>query len=139
MIERGWDGNILEIRPHPKKGRGVFALRVLPQDFLLERTPVIVIPAEEWPWIERTVLRFYCFSWGPNGDQAALALGVGSLFNHSYTPNALYRKDFREQVIEFITLRPVAAGEEITVNYGGHPYSRIPMWFKLADEKDPFD
>jgi hypothetical protein len=121
----------LEIRDHAFKGRAVFSCLNLPRDLLLERVPVIVISEEDWRILEKTVLHNYAFNWGPGQDQAAIALGYGSLFNHSFEPNAYYRKFFDEQMIEFITLRPIQAGEEITINYSGHPFAKEPMWFKV--------
>jgi SET domain-containing protein len=121
----------LEIKTVPGKGRGVFARRDLPRDFLLERAPIIEIPPNDWELIEKTVLHHYAFGWGVEQDRAAIALGLGSLINHSYEPNAYYQKCLEERVIEFITLTPIRAGEEITVNYSGHPYARKPLWFKV--------
>jgi SET domain-containing protein len=46
------------------------------------------------------------------------SLGYGSLYNHSYRPNARY-DDEGGQAKVFRTLRDIAAGEEITVNYKG--------------------
>lgn len=111
------------------KGRGVFARRQLAEGELIEQAPVLVIPGAEWRHIEQTVLYNYCFSWGPDLEHAALALGFGSLYNHSYQPNAVYIKRMAEMVIDFIALRKIGLGEEITVNYNGSPGDQAPMWF----------
>jgi SET domain-containing protein len=121
-----------EIRLLPIKGRCVFAKQDFARESILERTPIILLPQEDWQIIERTCLHNYAFGWGPDQDQAAIALGIGSLFNHSYEPNAFYRKNHKEQTIEFIALRDIRSGEEITVNYSGHPYGKKPMWFETA-------
>lgn len=111
------------------RGRGVFARRYFAGGELIEQVPVLVIPAEEWKYIEKTVLLNYCFSWGPESQHAALALGCGSLYNHSYQPNATYTKRLAELVIDFVALGPIAPGEEITINYNGSPGGQAPMWF----------
>lgn len=111
------------------KGRGVFARRQIAEGELIEQAPVLVIPAEEWKHLEQTVLYNYCFSWGSDQQHAALALGFGALYNHSYQPNAEYIKRLSERVIDFIALREIALGEEITINYNGSPGGRAPMWF----------
>lgn len=59
-------------------------------------------------------------------------MGIGSLINHSYEPNAFYRKSLEEQMVEFFALRDIRTGEEITVNYSGHPYAKKPMWFETV-------
>ena len=122
--------SFFEIRLLPGKGRGVFAKQDFPRGSVLEMTPIIEIPQKDWQIIEKTCLHNYAFGWGQDQDQAAIALGLGSLFNHSYEPNAFYRKKLRELVIEFIALRDIRSGEEITVNYSGHPYGKQPLWFE---------
>jgi SET domain-containing protein len=46
-----------------------------------------------------------------------LLLGYGMLYNHSYEPNCEYIQE-APRVIKFVTLRPVEAGEELTIDYG---------------------
>ena len=76
----------------PGKGRGVFARRPIAAGEVFETAPVLVVPAAEWSSIEKTVFFDYTFEWGWEGETAAIALGYGSLYNHSYTPNARYEK-----------------------------------------------
>jgi len=61
----------------------------------------------------------------------AIALGYGSLYNHSYTPNAHYR-DIGRRSKEFLAVRDIAAGEEITVNYNGDPQDRTAVDFEVV-------
>jgi SET domain-containing protein len=110
--------NALEIRHSPGKGRGVFARQPIPAGALIERAPVLVVQAGQWEGMESTILFDYFFAWQ---EHSALALGYGSLYNHSYTPNAHYMKLFNEEVIEITALRDIAMGEEILINYNGDP------------------
>ncbi|MDJ0340705.1 SET domain-containing protein-lysine N-methyltransferase [Streptomyces sp. H10-C2] len=48
---------------------------------------------------------------------AAIALGYGSLYNHSALPRARYHKNFPAGVVEFVAAHDIAAGCEITVDY----------------------
>jgi hypothetical protein len=75
----------------PGKGRGVAAGRRFTRDELIERAPVVVLSAADWDIVRHTEVARYCFLWGVGGRQAGIALGTGSLFNHSYTPNAIAR------------------------------------------------
>ena len=70
------------------------------------------------------------------GRTNCLALGFGSLYNHSYRPNARY-DDVGPQAKSFTALRDIAPGEEITVNYNGEPGRRKKVWFDLAEEARP--
>jgi uncharacterized protein len=125
----------LVLRELEDKGRGVFAAARFICGEIIEMTPVIVIPAEQWPHIEPTVLALYIYNFGPTAEEehAAIALGYGSLYNHSYTPNAKYIKNWDEQVIRFVALRDIEAGEEITINYNGSPEDKTPIWFEVRD------
>ena len=58
----------------------------------------------------------------------ALALGQGSLYNHSSHPNAHGEPRLRERVIEFTAARPIGRGEEITIDYRGSETDR-QVWF----------
>ena len=52
-----------------------------------------------------------------------LALGVGSLFNHSKHPNLDYRIDNDNLVINYFAARHVCPAEELTIFYGNK------LWF----------
>jgi SET domain-containing protein len=101
------------------KGRGVIAAKNIKKGTIIERSPVIVIPENELPYMFKTVLTNYNFSWGSN--ESAIALGFGSLFNHSYSPNATFFTKIEDLIIEFQALEKIKKGQEITINYGWHP------------------
>lgn len=124
---------ILAVRETLRKGRGVFACTEFSRGELVETVPVIVIPVEQWHHIEPTVLALYIYNFGPLGEHAAIALGFGSIYNHSYNPNAEYVKNWEEKSIRFIAVRDITAGEEITVNYNGTPGDQTPIWFDVAE------
>ena len=111
------------------KGRGMVAARDLPAHALIERAPVIAFPVEHWEALDRTALTDYPFLWDPAGDGGALALGYVSLYNHAYQPNAMYDKEYDRGAMVIRTLRAVAAGEELTVNYNWEPDDATPVWF----------
>ena len=113
------------------KGRGVFARRAIAEGEVIESCPVLVVQAEEvrngTAW---TRLGEYCFDWGRG--TVALALGYGSLYNHSYEPNARY-EDIGGRTKLFVAIRDIETGEEITVNYNGEPGDRSPVWFEVVE------
>lgn len=121
----------IEVKRIPRKGRGVFARKAIDEGEVIERVPVLVLPAE---LVEdqsaRAGLWEYSFEWGEG--TVALALGYGSLYNHSYDPNA--RCDVEgDRTKVFTALRDIAPGEEITINYNGEPDDRTPVWFQVVD------
>ncbi|RYE83166.1 MAG: SET domain-containing protein-lysine N-methyltransferase [Myxococcales bacterium] len=110
-------------------GRGVFAAEDIPAGALIEECPILVLPEAEMAAAMGTMLGNYVFQWGPAREQGAVALGYGSLFNHSYSPNAMYIRKLHTSTLMFVALAPIAAGAEILVNYNGSPEDRDPVWF----------
>lgn len=113
------------------KGRGIVAGRRFAEGELIERIPVIVIPADEWELVGESVISAFCFNWGDDTEATAIALGHGSLFNHSYQPNAFAQLRMRQRLIEFVALRDIDEGEEITINYNGDPDSTEEVGFPV--------
>jgi SET domain-containing protein len=104
-------------------GRGVFAIRDIPAGTVIERAPVILIPREQ-VFGDSVVARrsarisWYVFGWEgvTKRNYVALALGYGSIYNHSDTPNATTEPE-PPDVMGFHAIRDIASGEEITINY----------------------
>lgn len=117
-----------------KAGRGVFATKPIKKGEVIEKCPVFVLPRKDYPSIKKTELRNYYFMWGK--ATAAICYGYGSLYNHSYQPNATYKKKIKDELIEFTAIKDIKKGEEIAVNYNyGDPDDRRPLWIK--DIKPP--
>ncbi|MEO2076272.1 MAG: SET domain-containing protein [Bacillus sp. (in: firmicutes)] len=111
-----------------KYGRGIFATRDIPKGELIHVAPVIISPKSEYKHLKKTILMDYVFWWG---EDCAVALGYGSLFNHSYTPNALYKLRHKNKTIDFVAYKDIKAGEEIMVNYNGDPEDQTEIWFDV--------
>ena len=114
------------------KGRGVFAQKRFLKGEIIETVPVVVIPAEQVEFLDKTILGNYYYDW--EDKAAAIALGLSSLINHSYHPNTYYVKKFADQELDMIAYRDIEAGEEITANYNGSPDDKSPIWFDVVDE-----
>ncbi len=112
------------------KGRGVFTNIDIKKGKRIELCPMIVFNANDREQINDTFIYEYYFEWGISGRKGALALGFGSLYNHSYSPNARYLPDFNLNVLEFVSIRDIDAGEEITVNYNYDPDDITPVWWE---------
>jgi len=121
--------NYLFIRKTESKGRGVFTKEKIPANTLIEEAPVIVMSAEDRVNIDKTLLHDYIFAWGKNEDECCMALGLIPIYNHSYQSNCEYFMDFEEQIIQVKTVREIAAGEELTINYNGDWNDKKPIWF----------
>lgn len=120
----------LIIKKSPGKGRGVFAGKDFMKGKIIERCHVIVLPQKEIDILDRTKLYDYYFLWGKKLDQAALLLGYGELYNHSYKSNAIFRRDFKKNCMVFVSVRDIKKGEEITINYNGIHNDPTPFEIK---------
>ncbi|OCA82843.1 SET domain-containing protein [Pseudobacillus wudalianchiensis] len=121
------------IKDTGRYGRGVYAARDIRKGELIEISPVVVSPKKEWKYLEKTVLFDYCFSWGKDYEHTAIVLGYGSIFNHSYTPNATFDNNLDNLSVDFYAITDIAEGEEITINYNGEPEDQSPLWFDVMD------
>jgi len=121
---------LIEVKNTKSKGRGVFARTLIPEGTVFERVPLLVIPATEIMDPEQSrMLLGYIFEYKKH---VALALGYGSLYNHSYNPNARY-DDAARQIKEFRAIRDIHPGEEITINYNGAEDVMDPVEFSVLD------
>ena len=127
MITPGIRPGDLYVASSARHGRGVFAARDFTPESTIEICPVIVIPVAQRAAVDNTVLDEHCYEWD---GAAGLALGFGSLYNHSYEPNAYYRQHVDRGLVIVTALKVVAKGEEITINYHGDPADRSPVWYE---------
>ncbi|KAH7101624.1 hypothetical protein BKA62DRAFT_702666 [Auriculariales sp. MPI-PUGE-AT-0066] len=106
------------------RGRGVFASVAIEPQTIVEISPVLLFDKNEYHQHGRhTLLDHYTFKW-PDG-RMALALGIGSLFNHSLKPNTSYtiKTHETEPTIMFTVLRRVEKDDELCIYYGDK------LWF----------
>jgi SET domain-containing protein len=111
------------------KGKGIFTNEPITAGTLIEIAPVIVLPEKDSALIDQSFLYNYYFLWGDEHKGYAICLGYGSLYNHSYSPNCIYETYYEDEAIHFITIKNIAAGEELTVNYNHDPDDQKRVWF----------
>ncbi|MBU0999737.1 SET domain-containing protein [Patescibacteria group bacterium] len=113
------------------KGRGVFALKDFKEGDIVEKAPIINITPTERKHCEKTILNLYIYPWRSTRS-GSIVLGCGSLYNHSFDPNADWKQNFKEEKMTYRALRDIKKGEEITVNYNGEPDDKTPIdWFEV--------
>lgn len=115
------------------KGRGVFATKDFKKGELIERCPVLIIPAKHSQHVLATKLDHYAFDW--ENDDLALVLGYGMIYNHSYAPNAKMIHNLGTRKSDILAFVPIKKGEEILINYNGTPKDMAPLWFDVVDHR----
>jgi uncharacterized protein len=115
----------------PNAERGVFAGVNIKKGETIERCPIIEVSKHDTANLNESLLVTYFFYFGRNKERLALTLGFGSIYNHSYDPNATFKIKPKAKLIEFIALKNIKKDEEITFNYK-HEKSKdnIPLWFE---------
>ncbi|ESK95040.1 histone lysine methyltransferase set7 [Moniliophthora roreri MCA 2997] len=108
------------------RGRGVYASRPIPKSTIIEISPVLFFSKEEYEEHGKyTVLDHYTLEW--KDGRMALALGLGSLFNHSSSPNVSSTLDATTDSIRYETVRDIQQDEELFIFYGHK------LWFEPVD------
>jgi len=120
------------IAPSDLGGRGVFAAEDIAKGDFIEICPAIILTKKERKTINDTLLHDYYFQWGKRQKKAAIVLGYGSIYNHSYQPNAVYLRNQEAGTLDIICRKAIKAGDEITVNYNGDPKDKSKLWFKAT-------
>jgi len=111
----------VEIKESPVHGYGIFASEPILKHEIFESCPVIIFHKRilkdyvEFYGVESHLLEDYVFEWA-NGE-VAIALGYGSLYNHSNQSNATFHMDPADPRIQFIAKRDIKTGEEIFTHY----------------------
>ena len=119
------------IRRMVKKGLGVFALKDFKEGEVIETCPVLVFDTKGRKSLEKTKLSHYIYPWRSTRG-AALVLGYGSIYNHSFSPNADWKQNFKSKTMVFRAIKPIKKGKEILVNYNGEPDDKSEIdWFEV--------
>lgn len=122
------------------KGRGVFASALIPKGTVIDISPVLILPEEDLKYTSQTIFQHYTYYWpvATNSGKTltqALALGLGSMFNHStLRQNVTWQRDLKAECIIYISHRDIQPGEELCISYGN-----ARLWFEDADAADADD
>lgn len=113
----------------PNANRGVYASKDIKKDELIESCPLIEISQHDMANLNESILVTYFFYFGKDKQRLAIALGFGSIYNHTYKPNAKYKIKIKGSTIDFIALKDIKKDDEITFNYNnGTPNDKRPLW-----------
>jgi SET domain-containing protein len=115
--------NKIYVGESPIHGLGVFASEKILTGELIEECPILSLPMSFGE--TSSLLIDYRFNW-PSGVnewvEQVVALGFGSLYNHSESPNAYWYSNYEKRTFSFVSTRDIEPGEEIFVWYGDVNY-----------------
>jgi hypothetical protein len=99
-------------------GRGVYAARAFEEGDVVETSPAVTLE-DSYRCLPSSVQRIV-FDWSylaKSEIKHAIALGFGSLYNHSDSPNLTYDADSVMKSIRFVASRKIIPHEHLTINY----------------------
>ena len=126
----------------------MFATQRIAAGVTIDISPVLILPAHD---ADGTALAHYTYTWPAEDDcgvyqrpttpprldhgerngrsvpRQALALGLGSMFNHKRSPNVAWQRNIQTQSIRYFAIRNIVEGEELCISYGPK------LWFDDAD------
>ena len=111
-------------------GRGIFAGRHFETGEVVEVAPVVLLALKTQPF--PGTIRRLVYNWSKT--HVALALGYGSLYNHSDQPNLRFSRDLKNQTIIFSATCNIETGEQLTISYdytGSGESPRKRSWFEI--------
>lgn len=102
-------------------GYGVFAAQNINENTLIEECHVLKV--------EKTVrsLMHYVFFNPSDENSYLLALGFGSIYNHSHQPNASFLYNAEDNLIHLTSTKLIKKGEEITIYYGDNWFANTKV------------
>ena len=116
---------LLEVRKSKIHGKGVFAGENIDKGVLLCVCPVLLVPVKDPS--NDGILGAYYYEWSETNH--ALVLGLVSLVNHSYKPNAKVYTVNSNKTMQIYSLKSIRKGEELLVNYGKqYPYLNLSAY-----------
>lgn len=98
------------------KGWGAFCSKKIPKGKIFNVTTLLVLSAREAKLMSESSLEAYWYEFGARGR--AIALGLGSILNHSDEPNCSYHFSKKKRTLSFYAIKNIPAHEELTHDYG---------------------
>lgn len=114
--------NKVQVKKSEIHGWGVFATQDIKEGDIIEECPILFTPTQRGE--TNYFLIDYTFQWPKDYEWTnhVIALGYGSLYNHSNEPNADWMSDIDKKTFRFFATKSIKNGEEIFIYYGGDEY-----------------
>jgi SET domain-containing protein len=107
----------IEVRDSNIHGKGVFAKQFIKRGEILEECHYIKLQENDYNKVD-IELRKYIFAWPIyTNDSMVIALGYGSIYNHSKKNNATWKTDLDKNCFIFYAIKDIKMDEEIFIDY----------------------
>jgi uncharacterized protein len=110
---------MLKVKKTKKMGRGVFAKAKIKKNTVVIEDFLLPFSLKDSDLIDNTDLVRYVYQYDKN--TSCVALGLGSLLNHSENPNCFFKIDKERDILTVKTSKVIKAGEQLFIDYGYNP------------------
>jgi SET domain-containing protein len=98
------------------KGWGAFCSKKIPKGTIFNVSTLLVLSVQEAKLMSGSSLEPYWYEFGKRGR--AIALGLGSILNHSDQANCSYHFSEKKRTLSFYALKDIPPHKELTHDYG---------------------
>lgn len=112
----------IQVRKSPIHGWGVFATENIEEGEIIEECPFLRLPVKRGETNYTLIDYTFVYPKGSDWEHHVIALGYGSLYNHSDEPNATWETETNNEIFKFVALKPILKDEEIVTYYGDSNY-----------------
>jgi len=114
----------IQVRKSELNGYGVFAVRNLQKDEILEQSPFIISGIRTKDLVQTNLRKFLwplpcnCEECKYRGRPFTVSSGFVQLYNHSTEPNVKIQFDTKSRIVTITTVKDIKKDEELLINYG---------------------
>lgn len=131
----------ISLRSSPIHGHGIYSNTEIAKGELIEEAKLLKLSWRS-KIIQDSVLVNYvwtnntctCENCQKEGHEQYLALGFGSIYNHSKNPNTLLKLNFETETLQIFSNKNIGRDEEILVSYGPKYWLVRDFWKKILSE-----
>lgn len=122
MLSEALKDGAVEVRSSPIHGRGAFAAYDIHRGQAFHTAHMLVFDPAESALLKAQRLGHYLFHVEDTaaGERLGIALSPLSFLNHRRPANVTFVVDGPAQTVIFTAARDIAAGEELTIDYGDY-------------------
>ena len=112
---------MIKIKTFKGLGRGLVTTKPIKKGSVILTVETIELNRKDSKIITQTLLD--CYNYATSHGKSCIALGLGSLFNHSENENVDFSiiKRRGRIMIQYTALRHIKAGQQLFINYGYDP------------------
>jgi hypothetical protein len=125
------------IKTSPIHGHGIFSHAEISEGELLEEAKLLKLSYRSKIFQDSVLVNYVwvngscnCEQCQKEGQEQYLALGYGSIYNHSKNPNTKMILDFETETIKIYSTKIIEKDEEIFVSYGPKYWLIRDFWKK---------